>query len=132
MKNRIICFAVNTLKQAEEVICESGQNNIKPIIYIKYYLIRGFGIDWINSFRKLIKDFYPNNSFKLYVDANYNYGLSIELIKYKIDYIKLKSDPEILKKIKQIAKKNKVLLNPSFRIVDISKIKNISRRVSAI
>ena len=72
------------------------------------------------------------NSFEIYVDANYNFGLAIELIDLKTHYIKLKSNQIILKKINQIAKKNKVLLNPSFRIVDLCNIKNISRKIYSI
>ena len=132
MKHKVICFAVNTLKQAEEVIFEANRNNIIPIIFIKYYLIKGFGIDWIKSLRVLLAKSHPKYSFKLFVDSNTDYGLSIELIQTKIHYIKIKSNPKVLKKIKQIAKKNKVLLNPSFPIVDLSKLKNINRKISAI
>ena len=39
--------------------------------------------------------------------------------------MKIKSNNEIIKKIRQIAKKNKVLLNPDFNIVEVSKIKKI-------
>ena len=132
MKNKFICFAVNTLKQAEETIKEANKNNIKPIIFIKYYIVKGFGVDWIKALKLLLVSSFSQNSFKLYVDANTDYGLSIELISIKINYIKLRSNHKIIKKINQIAKKNKVLLNPSFRIVDLSNIKNISRKISAI
>ena len=132
MKNKFICFAVNTLKQAEETIKEANKNNIKPIIFIKYYIVKGFGIDWIKTLQLLLASSFSQNSFKLYVDANTDYGLSIELISIKINYIKLRSNHKIIKKINQIAKKNKVLLNPSFRIVDLSNLKNISRKISTI
>ena len=132
MKNKFICFAVNTLKQAEETIKEANKNNIKPIIFIKYYIVKGFGIDWIKTLQLLLASSFSQNSFKLYVDANTDYGLSIELISIKINYIKLRCNHKIIKKINQIAKKNRVLLNPSFRIVDLSNIKNISRKISAI
>ena len=132
MKNKFICFAVNTLKQAEETIQIANKNNIKPIIFIKYYIVKGFGVDWIKTLQLLLASSFPQNSFKLYVDANTDYGLSIELIGIKINYIKLRCNNKILKKINQIAKKNKVLLNPSFRIVDLSNIKNISRKISTI
>ena len=132
MKNIIICFAVNTLKQAEETIKEANRNNIKPIIFIKYYIVKGFGIDWIKTLQLLLASSFSQNSFKLYVDANTDYGLSIELISIKINYIKLRCNHKIIKKINQIAKKNKVLLNPSFRIVDLSNLKNISRKISTI
>ena len=132
MKNKLICFGVNTLKQAEETIREAKKNNIRPIIFIKYYIVKGFGVDWIKTLKLLLVSSFSQNSFKLYVDANTDYGLSIELISIKINYIKLKCNHKIIKKINQIAKKNKVLLNPSFRIVDLSNIKNISRKISTI
>ena len=132
MKNKFICFGINTLKQAEETIKETNKNNIKPIIFIKYYIVKGFGVDWIKSLQFLLASSFSQDSFQLYVDANTDYGLSIELISIKINYIKLRCNHKILKKINQIAKKNKVLLNPSFRIVDLSNIKNISRKISKI
>tara|TARA_B100001013_G_scaffold75215_1_gene40162 strand:- start:112 stop:510 length:399 start_codon:yes stop_codon:yes gene_type:complete len=132
VKNKFICFAVNTLKQAEETIKEANKNNIKPIIFIKYYIVKGFGVDWIKTLQLLLASSFSQNSFKLYVDANTDYGLSIELISIKINYIKLRCNHKIIKKINQIAKKNKVLLNPSFRIVDLSNLKNISRKISTI
>ena len=132
MKNKVICFTVNTLKQAEETIQEARKNNIKPIIFIKYYIVKGFGIDWIKTLQLLLASSFPQNSFELYVDANTDYGLSIELISIKISYIKLRCNHNIIKKINQIAKKNRVILNPSFRIVELSNIKNISRKISII
>ena len=132
MKNKFICFGVNTLKQAKETIKETNKNNIKPIIFIKYYIVKGFGVDWIKALQLLLVSSFSQNSFKLYVDANTDYGLSIELIGIKINYIKLRCNNNIIKKINQIAKKNRVLLNPSFRIIDLSNIKNISRKISKI
>ena len=132
MKHKFICFAVNTLKQAEETILEANKNNIIPIIFIKYYIVKGFGVDWIKTLQLLLASSFPQNSFELYVDANTDYGLSIELISIKINYIKLRCNDKIIKKINQIAKKNRVLLNPSFRIIDLSNIKNIKRKISII
>jgi hypothetical protein len=132
VKNKFICFAVNTLKQAEETIQEANKNNIKPIIFIKYYIVKGFGVDWIKTLQLLLASSFTQSSFELYVDANTDYGLSIELISIKIRYIKLRCNHNIIKKINQIAKKNRVILNPSFRIVELSNIKNISRKISTI
>ena len=95
-------------------------------------MVKGFGIDWVKVLQLLLTKSFNKNSFKLYVDSNNDYGLSIDLIRLNINYIKLKSSHKILYKIKQIAKKNNVLLNPSFRIVELSNIKNISRKISAI
>ena len=132
MKNKFICFAVNTLQQAKETIKEANKNNIKPIIFIKYYIVKGFGVDWIKALQLLLASSFSQNSFKLYVDANTDYGLSIELINIKINYIKLRCNHQIAKKINQIAKKNRVLLNPSFHIIDLSNIKDINRKISTI
>ncbi len=79
----------------------------------------------------LEKDF-PSNSFKFSVDAKSDYGLVINLANNKINFIELKSDQKILKKIGQICKKNRVLLNPTFRIVDLSNINNINKKLSKI
>ena len=44
------------------------------------------------------------------------------------NYIKIKSNVLIINKLKQIAKKNKVLLNPRFRVVDIKKFKITNKK----
>ena len=88
------------------------------------YLVKGFGIEWLNTIIKLIKKKYSQYNIKFYVDAGDDHGLSILILRENIDYLKLKSNKIILIKIKQIAKKNKVLLNPKFDVVDLSKIKN--------
>ena len=50
-----------------------------------------------------------------------NYGLCILLIEEKINYLKIKTNNIIFKKISQMANKNKVLLNPKFDIVHLTK-----------
>ena len=115
-------------KQAEEVIKSAKINNISPIIYIKHYIVSGFGVSWIKAFISSLTKSFPRNSFQFYVDCNRNYGLAIQLIQIKIDCIKLNANSIILKKINNMAAKNKVLLNPSFHIVDLSNIKNISKK----
>ena len=61
------------------------------------------------------------SNVKFYVDCGTNYGLCILLIEEKINYLKIKTNNIILKKISQMAKKNKVLLNPKFDIVHLTK-----------
>tara|TARA_Y100000590_G_scaffold465273_1_gene637098 strand:+ start:1153 stop:1551 length:399 start_codon:yes stop_codon:yes gene_type:complete len=128
VKKKLYCYAVINFKQAEEVIKISKENNIKPIIFIKHSILNGFGIDWIKAIISLLTKNFPRNSFHLYVDCNRNYGFAIELIKIKINFIKLNTNAIISKKINDIATKNKVLLNPSFNIVDLSNIKNIGKK----
>ena len=129
MKKKLYCYAVINFKQAEEVIKAAKINKLKPTIFIKQSILSGFGIDWIKALISLLTKKFPRNSYKVYVDCSRNYGSAIELIRIKIDFIKLNANATILKKIKNIAKKNKVLLNPSFHIVDLSNIKNISKKI---
>ena len=72
----------------------------------------------------MVKKNYSQQNIKFFVDAGNDYGLSILMLRENIDYLKLRSNKIILNKINQIAKKNKVLLNPNFNIVDVTKIKN--------
>ncbi len=132
MINKQISFSINTYKQAREVVEELKKYKVVPILHIKNYIIQRFGIEWIISLKKILEKDFPPNSIKFSVDAKSDYGLSINLANNKINFIKLKSDQKILKKIEQICKKNRVLLNQSFRIIDLSNIKNINIKLSKI
>ena len=125
MSNKI-CFSINSYFQFKNFIKFKKNNKKLLILYIKNYLLDGFDIYWLRSFINLVKINYSEHNIKFYVDAGNNYGLSILVLNENIDYLKLNSNKIILNKIKQIAKKNKVLLNPKFDIVDLSKIKNYS------
>ena len=116
------CFAINTYEQFEKLIKYKKNKKKILVIYIKNYLIKGLGINWLKALIKLIKKNYSEYNIKFYIDAGYDYGLSILLIRENIDYLKLKSSKVILIKINQIAKKNKVLLNPNFDVVEVSKL----------
>ena len=118
------CFAINTYEQFEKLIRYKKNKKKLLVIYIKNYLIKGLGVNWLKVLIKLIKKNYSEYNIKFYIDAGYDYGLSILIISENIDYLKLKSSKDILNKISQIAKKNKVLLNPNFDVVEVSKIKN--------
>ena len=119
MKKKLICFTINSYSQAKEIIVESKKNSIFPIIHIKYHIANGFGIEWIEALNKILIDSFSNKSFKILVDCNNNYSLATQLIVGRIHYLKLKANPITLKKINEIAKKNRVLLNPKIRIVDL-------------
>ena len=69
---------------------------------------------------------YGKSSFKLFVDCGFDQSLAINMANKKINYLKLKSNSIILSKIKNIAYKNRVLLNTSFNIVDCRNSKNIN------
>ncbi len=126
MNNKLIAFTINTLEEAECIILESKIYKVIPILHFKKYFIRGFGIDFIFTFRNMLISKFGKSSFKLFVDCGFDQSLTIGLAEKKIDYLKLNGNSIILSKIKSITKKNKVLLNSSFNIVDCRNRKNIS------
>ncbi len=110
-------FAISSYNQFETFI--NKKNNKKIIIlYFKNYLIKGLGVEWLHTFINLIKKNYKEYNIKFYVDCGNDFGLSLQIIKENVDYLKLRSNRIILNKISQIAKKNKVVLNPNFDVVD--------------
>ncbi len=132
MKNKLIAFTVDTLEQAENVIIETQNYNIKPILHFKSYLIIGFGSDFILTFQKMLTSKFGKNSFKFYVDCGSNNGLSINMATKKIEYIKLRGNSIMLSKIQNIASKNRVLLNASFNVVDFRNRKKIHSKIKKI
>jgi len=124
-----ICFNINSYYQASEIVSFCSKNKIVPILFVKYFIINGFGPDWIKELKRLLTNQFSTKKFKLYADSKKNYSLYINLVEQKIDFIKVDSDPETFIKLKQIAKKNKVLLNPEFSIIDLAKIKNIQIKI---
>ena len=121
------CYAITSFDQINEIIKNRKNDKKITIIYLKYSIIDGFGIDWLETLLKIYQSKIRKNYIRFYVDCNNNFGLSIMIMKKGIDYIKLKSNPIILNKINQIARKNKVVLNPNFDVVDLSKIKNLKK-----
>ena len=92
-------------------------------------MVNGFGSDWIKEFNNLLEKRFSKKKFKLFVDCKKNYGLFINLVEQKIDYLKINAKKETYKRLNQIAKKNKVSLNPKFSVLDFSKIKNIDLNI---
>ena len=92
-------------------------------------MVNGFGPDWIKEFNNLLAQKFSKKKFKLFVDCKKNYGLFINLVEQKIDYLKIDAKKETYKRLNQIAKKNKVSLNPKFSVLDFSKIKNIDLKI---
>ena len=132
MSKKIFAFTINTLEEAESVILGSKTYSIKPTLYFKKYFILGFGAEFILTFRKMLISKFGQSNFKLFVDCGSDQSLAIKMANEKIDYLKLKSNAIILSKIKSIAFKNRVLLNPSFNIVDCRNIKNINLKIKKI
>jgi hypothetical protein len=129
VNKKLFAFTINTLEEAESVILASKSFKIKPILYFKKYFLLGFGAEFILTFRKILITRFGKSNFKLFIDCGSDQSLVIKMANEKIDYLKLKSNSIILSKIKNIAFKNRVLLNPSFNIVDCRNRKNISLKL---
>tara|TARA_B100000959_G_C14888827_1_gene585767 strand:+ start:501 stop:917 length:417 start_codon:yes stop_codon:yes gene_type:complete len=132
VKKKLVAFTINTLDQAENIILESKIYKITPILYLKKYFLIGFGSDYILTFQDMLISKFGKSSFKLFVDCGFNQSLTIKMANKKINYLKLNGNSIILSKIKNIAKKNRVLLNPSFNIVDCRNRKNISLKLKKL
>ena len=132
MRKKFYAFTINTLNQAEDIILEAKKYKIKPILHFKNYILKGFGSDFILTFQNILNSKFGNSSFKIFVDCGFDSSLSIRMATKKIEYIKLRGNSLILKKIKDIANKNRVLLNPSFNIVDCRNIKNVNLKIKKI
>jgi hypothetical protein len=132
VNKKLFAFTINTLEEAESVILASKSFKIKPILYFKKYFLLGFGAEFILTFRKILITRFGKSNFKLFVDCGSDQSLAIKIANEKIDYLKLKSNSIILSKIKNIAFKNRVLLNPSFNIVDCRNRKNISLKLKKL
>ncbi|MDC0342918.1 hypothetical protein OAN10_01585 [Alphaproteobacteria bacterium] len=132
MNKKLFAFTINTLEEAESVILASKSFKIKPILYFKKYFLLGFGAEFILTFRKMLITRFGKSNFKLFIDCGSDQSLAIKMANEKIDYLKLKSNSIILSKIKNIAFKNRVLLNPSFNIVDCRNRKNISLKLKKL
>ena len=122
-------FIINSYFQAVKTIIVCHNNKILPIIYIKYFIINGLGSDWLKEFNILLGKQFSKKAFKLCVECKQNYGLFINLVEQKIDYLIVDAKKGTLNKLKQIAKKNKVSLNPKISVLDLSKIKNIDLKI---
>jgi hypothetical protein len=132
VNKKLFAFTINTLEEAESVILASKSFKIKPILYFKKYFLLGFGAEFILTFRKILITRFGKSNFKLFIDCGSDQSLAIKMANEKIDYLKLKSNSIILSKIKNIAFKNRVLLNPSFNIVDCRNRKNISLKLKKL
>ena len=132
MNKKIFAFTINTLEEAESIILASKSYKIKPIFYFKKYFLLGFGAEFILTFREMLISRFGKSNFKLFVDCGSDQSLAIKMANEKIDYLKLKSNSIILSKIKNIAFKNRVLLNPSFNIVDCRNRKNINLKLKKL
>ena len=132
MNKKLFAFTINTLEEAESVISGSKNYKIKPILHFKKYFLLGFGAEFILTFQEMLISKFGKSNFKLFVDCGSDQSLAIKMANKKINYLKLKNNPVILSKVNNIAFKNRVLLNPSFNIVDCRNRKNINLKLKKL
>ena len=132
MNKKLFAFTINTLEEAESVILGSKNYKIKPVLHFKKYFLLGFGPEFILTFRDMLISKFGKSNFKLFVDCGFNQSLAIRMANEKINFLKLKNNSLILSKINNIANKNRVLLNPSFNIVDFRNRKNINLKLKKL
>ena len=123
MKLKNYCFSFTNYNHTAEIIKTCNNKNIKPVLFINNKLISDLGIEWLNSLDVMLNNQKKLKNYELYVDVKKNYGLFISLVEKGIDYIKIETSKENISKIKEIAKLNKVLINPQFSVVDPLKSK---------
>ena len=123
MKLKNYCFSFTNYNHTAEIIKTCNNKKIKPVLFINNKLISDLGIEWLNSLDVMLNTQKKLKNYKLYVDVKKNYGLFISLVEKGIDYIKIETSKENISKIKEIAKLNKVLINPQFSVVDPLKSK---------
>ena len=129
MKLKKNCLSINTYKQALEVLNICKSSKIIPIFYFKYNLINKLSVNWLLELICMLENQFGSKKFKTYVEVKKNYGLFINLVEEKIDYLEVKSEDEMLTNLKSIAAVNKVLINPNFSILDLTKSKNIKIQI---
>ena len=61
-----------------------------------------------------------------------NYGLFINLVNQKIDFLQVNAEIKTLSRLKNIAKKNKVTVNHKISIINLANIKNIKSKIQKI
>jgi hypothetical protein len=132
VNKKLFAFTINTLEEAENIILGCRPYNIKPILYFKKYFLLGFGAEFILTFQEMLISKFGKSNFKLFVDCGSDQSLAIKMANKKINYLKLKKNSIILSKINNITFKNRVLLNPSFNIVDCRNRKNISLKLKKL
>ena len=66
MSKKLVAFTISKLDQAEDIILESKIHKIKTILHFKYYILSGFGPEYVLIFQKVLISKFGKSSFKLY------------------------------------------------------------------
>ena len=126
------CLVFHSYKETIKILKLSCKYKITPIIFFPYYLLNGLGIEWLVETRDMLQKEFGRRSFKTYIDSKNNYGICISLVENNFNFIKIKANTNVLKKLKQITKLNKVIINNEFSIIDLSKFKKQEEKLQKL
>lgn len=132
MKSFNYCLKINTYYQALEILKFYKASKKIPILYFDYNIVNKLSPVWLFEMIYLLINDFGKNKFQTCVNVNKNYGLFINLIEKKINFLEVNANKEIMIKLKGIAKVNKVLINPNFSVLDLTKTKNIKKKLIKI
>ena len=92
MKYKKYIFGINSYYQAVQTIKYCQNKKIFPIIFIKYFILKRLGLEWVKEFKNLLDNKFSKNTFDLYIDCKKNYGLFLHLVDQKIKYLKIENN----------------------------------------
>ena len=122
-------FCVYSYYQAREIINILDNYNIKPFIIFNHHIVDKLGIIWIREvYKLLIKDFGKKN-LRIVLDCKKNPALAISCIRYGFSYIIFDGNNILQRKIQNIGKNNKVVINPNIKIFNLKDIKNCNKYI---
>ena len=122
-------FCVYSYYQAREIINILDNYNIKPFIIFNHHIVDKLGIIWIREvYKLLIKDFGKKN-LRIVLDCKKNPALAISCIRYGFSYIMFDGNNILQRKIQNIGKNNKVVINPNIKIFNLKDIKNCNKYI---
>ena len=129
MNSTKYCFLINTYYQSLEILNILDNSKITPIFHFKHSLVSKLSSEWLFELIQMLEKKFGYNRFQTFVEVKRDYGLFINLVEKKIKYLEVKGDKEILIKLNNIDKTNKVLINPKFSIIDLRNSKNIKMKI---
>ena len=122
-------FSVYSYYQARDIIKILSNFNLKPYIIFNHNIVDKLGIIWIKEvYKLLIKDFGKKN-LKIVLDCKKNPALAISCIRYGFSYIMFDGNNILQRKIQNIGKNNKVVINPNIKIFNLKDIKNCNKYI---
>ena len=74
------CYSVSSYDEAVQILNFFKKEKKIIILFIKYYLVSGLGVDWILELKNMLKKKFISKKFKIFVDIKKDYGIFINLV----------------------------------------------------